>query len=179
MMPTMKLTDDGDSRLMPRLMPQRVNTRAASEIELHLAKFHASHPGADGAATGAVEAGWYLAADDLERSHVCCQDLPTALGSAWHAAMHRREGDFSNSLYWWRRAGKLAWAEGKDGVAAQINAALPAGEIRDAFDRSNYDPAVLVRLAERFGDDAPQSAALVIVQRLEWRWLMRLSGVIV
>jgi hypothetical protein len=36
----------------------------------------------------------------------CCQSIETPSGSYWHAIMHRREGDFSNSKYWYRRVGQ-------------------------------------------------------------------------
>lgn len=51
-----------------------------------------------------LAAGLWLYVDDLERSHVVSQSLEDATGSYWHGIMHRREGDFSNSHYWMRRA---------------------------------------------------------------------------
>ncbi len=33
------------------------------------------------------------------------QSISDAPGSFWHGIMHRREGDFGNSHYWFRRAG--------------------------------------------------------------------------
>ena len=43
--------------------------------------------------------------DDLDASHALSQALPDAFGSWLHGTMHRREGDFSNSKYWFRRVG--------------------------------------------------------------------------
>ncbi len=51
-----------------------------------------------------ITAGLWLYVDDLDRSHVICQDLETPTGSLWHGILHRREGDYSNSRYWMRRA---------------------------------------------------------------------------
>src|SRR5689334_7725678 len=51
-----------------------------------------------------LEAGLWLYVDDLDRSHKVSQSLDDATGSFWHGIMHRREGDFSNSHYWMRRA---------------------------------------------------------------------------
>ena len=56
------------------------------------------------AANPALIAGLWLYVDDLERSHTISQSLEDATGSYWHGIMHRREGDFSNSHYWMRRA---------------------------------------------------------------------------
>jgi len=50
-------------------------------------------------------AGIWLYVDDLDRSHQVSQSIETPIGSLWHGIMHRREGDFWNSKYWFRRAG--------------------------------------------------------------------------
>lgn len=47
----------------------------------------------------------WLHHDYLDESHTISQDIPTSTGSYWHAIMHRREGDFGNSAYWFRRVG--------------------------------------------------------------------------
>ena len=46
--------------------------------------------------------------DDLDASHTLSQGLPDPFGCWLHGAMHRREGDFPNSKYWFRRAGTHA-----------------------------------------------------------------------
>jgi len=42
----------------------------------------------------------------LDRSHDISQEIHTREGSFWHAIMHRLEGDFWNSKYWYRKVGK-------------------------------------------------------------------------
>ncbi|MAI32650.1 MAG: hypothetical protein CMM07_13385 [Rhodopirellula sp.] len=49
--------------------------------------------------------GFWLLAGDLERSHAFSQELPCRDGSFWHGIMHRREGDFGNAKYWFRKVG--------------------------------------------------------------------------
>jgi len=51
-----------------------------------------------------LAAALWLYVDDLDRSHRISQSNETPTGSFWHGIMHRREGDFSNSHYWMRRA---------------------------------------------------------------------------
>lgn len=51
-------------------------------------------------------AGLWLLAGELERSHVLSQNQPSASGSYWHGIMHRRERDYGNAVYWFRRAGQ-------------------------------------------------------------------------
>lgn len=53
----------------------------------------------------AVAAGLWLYVDELDRSHAISQNIHDATGSFWHGIMHRREGDFSNSHYWFHRVG--------------------------------------------------------------------------
>ncbi|HWP31847.1 MAG TPA: hypothetical protein VNK96_09040 [Fimbriimonadales bacterium] len=52
-----------------------------------------------------AQAGIWLYVDELERSHKISQNLTTREGMTWHGIMHRREGDFGNSKYWFRQAG--------------------------------------------------------------------------
>ncbi len=49
--------------------------------------------------------GLWLLHDFLDESHHISQDLSMPTGSYWHAIMHRREPDASNSKYWWRQVG--------------------------------------------------------------------------
>ena len=72
------------------------------------------------------EALAWLYLDDLERAHEICQAMPDTVGANLHAIVHRREGDFSNALYWYRRAG-LAEGEG-----ASLTRAIEAGDRSEA-----------------------------------------------
>src|SRR5262245_30984412 len=58
---------------------------------------------ADEDMASACQAGLWLAFDFLFESHAISQELHTPEGSFWHAIMHSREPDASNSKYWWRR----------------------------------------------------------------------------
>lgn len=50
-------------------------------------------------------AGLWLLHNFLDESHRISQELHSSTGSCWHAIMHRREGDYDNSKYWFRQAG--------------------------------------------------------------------------
>src|SRR4051794_38514633 len=59
-------------------------------------------PGSRDDAAAAL-AGLWLWHDFLDESHTISQGIQSDTGSFWHAIMHRREGDFSNSKYWYAR----------------------------------------------------------------------------
>jgi hypothetical protein len=47
-----------------------------------------------------------LIESNLDAAHIIAQTHEgDPLGDTIHAIIHRREGDLSNSLYWWRRVG--------------------------------------------------------------------------
>ncbi len=81
------------------------------------------------AETIAVRAGMLQLWDDLPASHECSQSIEgSGLGAAgyyWHAIMHRREPDYGNSKYWFRRVGTHdifpRLAEQAAGVLADTN----------------------------------------------------------
>lgn len=50
-------------------------------------------------------AGLWLHHDFLDRSHDFSQEISSSSGSFWHGIMHRREQDYSNAKYWFRRVG--------------------------------------------------------------------------
>ena len=94
-----------------------------------------------------LQAGLWLYVDDLDRSHTICQGIDDETGSYWHGIMHRREGDFSNSHYWFRKVGNH-----------------PAMALIDG-----YDPHRFIDEAEaQHGDN---SAVLVDLQHREWNAL--------
>ena len=55
--------------------------------------------------TNKLKAGLWLLAGDLDASHEFSQSIDDPDGSFWHGIMHRREGDFGNAKYWFRRVG--------------------------------------------------------------------------
>jgi hypothetical protein len=79
------------------------------EVHVELRRFDSQTdlgaPAADLDAARACLAGLWLYFDYLDESHTISQELETPDGSFWHAIMHRREPDPSNSKYWWRRVG--------------------------------------------------------------------------
>jgi hypothetical protein len=48
----------------------------------------------------------WLYHDFLDEAHSISQSIETPEGSFWHGIMHRREGDYGNARYWFRRVGR-------------------------------------------------------------------------
>jgi len=97
--------------------------------------------------TPALEAGLWLYVDELDRSHRVSQSIPGPTGSYWHGIMHRREGDFSNSHYWFRKVG-----------AHPAMATIP-----------DYSAHTLVDAVAAWSQKGSgNEAALVALQRHEW-----------
>jgi hypothetical protein len=106
-----------------------------------------------------LEAGLWLYVDDLNRSHRVSQGVNRPSGSFWHAIMHRREGDFSNSHYWYRKIGQHP-------VLSRVNAG--GGGAAAGTDIGGYEPHDFVDRVERAAAQNSDSPDLVAMQRLEW-----------
>lgn len=121
---------------------------------------------------GALLAGLWLWHDWLDDSHGISQSLQNSSGSLWHAIMHRREGDFSNSKYWYQRAGDHAIFPAIGANLGPLLNHLPADKSLLRLLRGGWDPAALVDLAEELDRRPDQRlAAFIAVQQLEWRML--------
>jgi hypothetical protein len=49
---------------------------------------------------------WRDKRGDWDAAHEIVQDIPTKTAARLHAYLHRKEGDESNALYWYRQAGE-------------------------------------------------------------------------
>jgi hypothetical protein len=124
-----------------------------------------------------VRGGLLYAVDALEPAHAIFQDAPTDLGSYWHGMMHRREGDFDNARYWFRRAGTSPFFASLHRVASEVSA--------DMARQANWDPYLFTGQCEqaRFGAEE-LVGEMAQLQRIEfdaifdycWRQAVRVGG---
>lgn len=120
----------------------------------------------------ACRAGLWLAFNFLEESHALSQGLHTAEGSYWHALLHRREPDYANAKYWFRRVGDHAIGEPLRQAAAALAAA--SGETAAALLHSQaaWGPFAFVDLCEAALAGRPACELLCCqVQQREWELL--------
>ena len=127
----------------------------------------------DRAMASACVAGIWLYHDFLDESHSLSQEIATAEGSYWHGVMHRREPDYGNSKYWFRRVGdhpigaELATAANELARAAGTDSAS-----QFLITQSSWDHFRFVDLCEAAASGAPDRAMLCRqIQQREW-WLL-------
>jgi hypothetical protein len=111
-----------------------------------------------------VRGGLLYAVDAIHEAHAIFQDAKGDLGSYWHGMMHRREGDFDNARYWFRRSGVLP-------VFSEMHRA--ASETATVMARqSNWDPYLFTGECEqaRFGE-TEGLAELSKLQKVEFEAL--------
>lgn len=96
-----------DALATPKLMPLDAGTprrnghRTLSDIEAY--RLFPDAEISDEMALKACMAALWLYQDELDRAHALGQEVETPEGNYWHGIMHRREGDFTNAKYWFRR----------------------------------------------------------------------------
>jgi hypothetical protein len=117
--------------------------------------------------------------DDLDASHTLSQGLPDRFGNWLHGAMHRREGDFSNSKYWFRKVGTLAgFRQMTQRAATAVASAGAAPEPTLAALAEQWDPFAFVDLcaAATAGRGSASPALLEALQAAELDLLAELAG---
>jgi hypothetical protein len=121
----------------------------------------------------AMLAGLWLWHDWLDESHQISQSLHSETGSFWHAIMHRREGDFSNSKYWYARCQNHPVLAQLANQAGGILHSLPADKSLLRLMSGGWNPNAFVDLVQSVAgnDRHANHAAAVSLQQLEWRLL--------
>jgi hypothetical protein len=131
----------------------------------------APHRICDRSMADACRAGLWLYHNFLDEAHEISQKLHTPTGSYWHALMHRREPDFDNAKYWFRRVGTHPIYESLCSSAAELAVAAPSPA---AFLRTQsvWDPFAFVDLcAASLSGRAPCAELCRQIQKREWELL--------
>jgi hypothetical protein len=156
--------------LMP-LGPAAPNRAAEAALRaLRPATMFAPQPVRSPDAAQACLAALWLLHDFADESHQISQDLHTVEGSYWHAILHRREPDYGNAKYWFRRVGRHAVFEPLRAEAVTLSGGAAAA--KSLVERSAWDPFAFIDLCERAAEgDAPLRDFCRGVQQREWELL--------
>jgi hypothetical protein len=121
--------------------------------------------------------GLWLYHDFLDESHTISQSIPSATGSYWHGMMHRREPDFSNSKYWFRRVGRHPIFEALQQEARQIADEAGENAVSSYLQRGEaWDPFAFVDFCETYlNQDGEENLLCKKIQRREWELLFDFS----
>ncbi len=120
-------------------------------------------------ADDAARSALHLWNDNLARAHELAQEIETPTGSCLHGVMHRREPDYGNSKYWFRRVGEHPAFPAVREAALELSSGL--GRVRKELEESpKWDPFRMVDWCEEAaGRDAkdPLVAFLCALQARE------------
>lgn len=167
------------ARLLPRdtqcpLGPGVANESMRPELErLNMADLVGSYPLDDPDMAHCCLAALWLRHGFLDESHAISQSLASPSGSYWHGIMHRREPDYSNAKYWFRRVGvhpifERLWEASRQLVASQP----PDHTTKLLAQQSQWAPYLFVDLCDEVaGSGQPGEVLCRQIADLEWQLL--------
>lgn len=157
-----KLVVDAPGNPMAKSMLENITPRDLLEGPVH------NEADAQG-----VMSGLWLRHDWLGESHEISQGIETSSGSMWHAIMHRREGDFSNSKYWYARAENHPLYTT---LSVRVNDLINPFPLDKSVFRINahgWNPSAFVDLVQQVHNkpNDPRYQLVVMLQEVEWQSL--------
>ncbi|WP_205880932.1 hypothetical protein [Limisphaera ngatamarikiensis] len=159
---------------LPDLVAPAQPPPVPAEVESSCARLESSLPpgAADPRAIRALILLWY---DQWTRAHELVQALENRDGALVHALVHRREPDFWNSKYWWRRTGQHpAFTALAQRARPWLKQHAPAEWTRRLIRNDAWDPFALVDLIETILTTSDAAAARLArqLQHIEFQTVL-------
>lgn len=163
---------------LPSLAPRRART--AQAVHAACRGFELSATASDRVEQSALRAGLLQINDDLDASHRFSQSIEGEgrhqNGDYWHAIMHRREPDDSNSKYWFRRVGTHPIFGELEEIAREVLSQSTSGDV-GAWTRKlcgeGWNAMAFVDLCS-IARQSPGSALDTAARELQWFEMMLL-----
>jgi hypothetical protein len=113
--------------------------------------------------------------DDLDAAHTLAQDVEGPDGAFVHGIMHRREPDYGNAAYWFRRVGEHAAFPEIGKRAASLPEIKSTPKVYSSlFTAAGWDPFAFINLCQQYARTSePIKPVLQQIQAIETEILLQ------